>query len=919
MAFADLILTGARIYTGDPHHPWAGALAVAGGSIVAFDDEVTSWIGDSSIMRDLEGAFVMPGFVDVHNHHALAGRADLFELSFSPALSLDEVLAKVAAHATTLPADAWLTGASWGSGLLPQLNTADALARLDAASAGHPVVLSDDSHHNRWVNSAAMTHAGIDDRTVAPGGGVIMRDPTSGTITGVLLESAGIAVAAAAERVAPLDEAAHRACSSRGIEILSAFGITAFQDAATSLPILRALAQLDDESALNAWVVSSMTVNDPIFGFEPVGGELILRGEDFRREHHRPDFVKIFLDGVPPARTGAFLDPYLPDDTHGAHFRGETTIASDELYDWLRMAVERGLSAKVHCTGDASARAVLDAVERLRAEGFCGARFQIAHGQFLADEDLPRLAALGVSADTAVPLVSRGDSGCDSHRASRGSGGTDAAESLAHRPRSDRRGRIALAGGRVAEPVGGNPGSRDPLRPPGARAWHPVARAAITLPEAITVFTPTVRRPWGSAPSPEASRSASRPTSSCSTVTPSRFRSRRSSKPVCTRPGSPVVSCTHTPGNLRQPHQPRRCNDGSLRRDRDRGRIGRIGLSTRRLIDAGRRVLLLEAGGPDTNPMIHDMVGMGSLWHGPEDWDYYTVPQPHAHDRRLHLPRGKVLGGSHSLNAAIWVRGAASDFDGWAADGCAGWSWRDALPVFQAIENYDGGPGQTRGVDGPLDVVGDYPLVPIQQSIIDAAVEIGLTHNPDYNDGVLDGVSQQQITVRNGSRLNTYIAYVRPIEAHPELTIRTGAWVHRVLFEGTRAVGVEYEIDGEVQSSTATDIVLAAGALDSPRILLRSGVGPADELTELGIEPLVDLPGVGKNLHDHLLSPVIFTTDDREIDAPQPGVSVTQTHLFWRSNPELSVPDTQPINFSVPMYQEGTAPGPRAASLSWPG
>lgn len=325
---------------------------------------------------------------------------------------------------------------------------------------------------------------------------------------------------------------------------------------------------------------------------------------------------------------------------------------------------------------------------------------------------------------------------------------------------------------------------------------------------------------------------------------------------------------------------------------------------TRRLIDAGRRVLLLEAGGPDTNPMIHDMVGMGSLWHGPEDWDYYTVPQAHAADRRLHLPRGKVLGGSHSLNAAIWVRGDAKDYDGWEADGCTGWAWKDVLPVYQAIENYDGGPGATRGVGGPLDVVGDYPLVPIQQSIIDAAVEIGLPFNPDYNDGELDGVSQEQINVRDGSRLSTYAAYVRPIEGHDALTVQTGAWVHRVLLSDGRVTGVEFEIDGDVRTVTADDVVLAAGALDSPRILLRSGIGPKDELEQLGIESLVDLPGVGKNLHDHLLSPVIFTTDERPVDPPQPGISVTQTHLFWRSQPDLAVPDTQPINFSVPMYQD---------------
>ncbi|BDV32271.1 GMC family oxidoreductase [Microbacterium terricola] len=324
---------------------------------------------------------------------------------------------------------------------------------------------------------------------------------------------------------------------------------------------------------------------------------------------------------------------------------------------------------------------------------------------------------------------------------------------------------------------------------------------------------------------------------------------------------------------------------------------------TRRLVDAGRRVLLLEAGGPDINPMIHDLSGMGTLWHGPEDWDYFTVPQEHAAGRRLHLPRGKVLGGSHSLNAMIWVRGAREDYDGWAAAGNPGWSWDDVLPLFRAIENSSGGASELRGAGGLLDVTDDYPLSPIQSSIIDAAVEIGLEHNPDYNGDHLDGVSQQQITVRDGTRLSSYRAYVQPIQDAPNLTIQTGAWIHRLLFDGQTVVGVEYEQDGDLVRVHADVVVLSAGALDSPRILLRSGIGPAAELADLGIEVVLDVPGVGKNLHDHLLSPVIFTTDERPVDPPQPGVSVTQTHLFWKSDPELTVPDTQPINFSVPMYE----------------
>ncbi|RDV46768.1 oxidoreductase [Leifsonia sp. ku-ls] len=313
----------------------------------------------------------------------------------------------------------------------------------------------------------------------------------------------------------------------------------------------------------------------------------------------------------------------------------------------------------------------------------------------------------------------------------------------------------------------------------------------------------------------------------------------------------------------------------------------------RRLADAGHGVTVLEAGGEDLNPAIHDPSRMGELWHSADDWDYFTVPQEHAAGRRLHLPRGKVLGGSHALNAMIWVRCAPEDYDGWAARGNDGWAWEDVRGVFEDAERL-------------LAVTDDYPLDPIQESIVQAAVEEGLERNPDYNSGHLDGVSQQQVTLRDGTRWNTYMAYLKPMR--DRVDVRTGCWVHRLLVEqgddGPRVVGVEFEQGGEVQQLRADEVVLSAGALDSPRILLRSGIGPADELRAVGIEPVHDLPGVGRNLHDHLLSPVISTTE-RPVGPPRPGVSVTQSHLFWRSRPELTVPDTQPIHFSVPMYQEG--------------
>lgn len=326
----------------------------------------------------------------------------------------------------------------------------------------------------------------------------------------------------------------------------------------------------------------------------------------------------------------------------------------------------------------------------------------------------------------------------------------------------------------------------------------------------------------------------------------------------------------------------------------------------RRLLDAGLSVTLLEAGGEDENPAIHDLSRMGELWHGPDDWDYYTTPQPGAHGRRLHLPRGKVLGGSHALNAAIWVRCAPSDFDGWAALGNDGWSWRDMLPVYRAMEDFSGGASEWHGVGGPLPVDNDHRLDPIQRSIVDAAVQAGVPFNPDYNGERLDGVSKQQLNIAEGIRVNTWKAYLRPVRE--ALRIRTGAHAHSVLLEDGRAVGVRYRTEDDAFHESCADlVVLAAGALDSPAVLLRSGIGPAAELRAAGVPVVRDSPGVGKNLHDHLLAPVIGETA-RPIDPPRPGSSVAQTHLFARSRPELEAPDTQPIFFSVPMYSEGMAP-----------
>jgi len=397
---ADLILTGGVVRTVDADRPMAEALAIGRGRILAVGTaaEVLAHRGPGTEVRDLAGAAVYPGFVDVHNHHAMAGRTDLFELALPPALGLDEILDRVRAQAQTLPADAWIIGGAVASTLLPTLGSTAIRQRLDEAAGGRPVMIVEDSRHNRWASTRALELAGITAGSV-PAGGVTVLDPVDGTPTGVLLEAAGIPVQEAYDRSGGLDAAQHRAASRRGVEIANSYGITAFQDAGVSVDILTALADLDTAGELNGWVVSSLLINDEIFGFAPLGRELLARGEEFRTAHHRPDFVKIFLDGVPPARTASFLEPYLPDDAHGAHFHGTTTMGPDELYGWLRLVAEEGRGAKIHCTGDGSAHLVLDTVERLRDEGFADARFHIAHGQFLALSDIPRLARLRVTAD----------------------------------------------------------------------------------------------------------------------------------------------------------------------------------------------------------------------------------------------------------------------------------------------------------------------------------------------------------------------------------------------------------------------------------------------------------------------------------------------------------------------------------------
>ncbi|MBT2488430.1 GMC family oxidoreductase N-terminal domain-containing protein [Streptomyces sp. ISL-96] len=331
---------------------------------------------------------------------------------------------------------------------------------------------------------------------------------------------------------------------------------------------------------------------------------------------------------------------------------------------------------------------------------------------------------------------------------------------------------------------------------------------------------------------------------------------------------------------------------------------------TRRLVDRGAEVLLLEAGGEATNPAIDDPLRFGELWFGEQDWAYRTTPQEHAAGRRLHWPRGRVLGGSSALNAMIYARGAALDYDHWAYLGNDGWSWQDVLPAFRAIEDYDTGADETHGSGGPLPVLTKYDADPVHEALIQAAGETGIPHQTDYNSGHPEGISKIQFTIADGRRCSAAAAYLDPVAQSPGLTVVTGARVRRVLLEGTRCVGVEWLREGIVERATArAEVVISAGAIESPRLLMLSGIGAAAELRSVGIDAVAHLPGVGRNLHDHVLAPVIFSTE-RPVGRPSPGLGPAQTHLFWRSRPGLPVPDLQPLHFPAPMYQPGmTGPG----------
>ena len=264
-------------------------------------------------------------------------------------------------------------------------------------------------------------------------------------------------------------------------------------------------------------------------------------------------------------------------------------------------------------------------------------------------------------------------------------------------------------------------------------------------------------------------------------------------------------------------------------------------------------VLLLEAGSPAYNPMIHIPLGFAFLMKPHRNnWGYSTSPEPYLDGRSVNLPRGKVLGGTSAINGMVYVRGQADDYDNWAALGNEGWAYRDVLPLFKRSEDHGKGANDYHGVGGPLYVGGVSNEFPVVDAFIAAAEQAGYPANADFNGPSQAGVGFFATNIKNGSRWTAAKAFLRAGKGFKNLTVVTGAHTRRVLVEQGFAVGVECELGGELKQFRASrEVVLSAGAINSPKILEFSGIGQAELLRSQGIDVVQDLPGVGENLHDH--------------------------------------------------------------------
>jgi choline dehydrogenase len=330
-------------------------------------------------------------------------------------------------------------------------------------------------------------------------------------------------------------------------------------------------------------------------------------------------------------------------------------------------------------------------------------------------------------------------------------------------------------------------------------------------------------------------------------------------------------------------------------------------------------VLLLEAGPPDVNQNVHVPLGYLQLARTEVDWDYASAPESNCNGRRVSLPRGRVLGGSSSVNAMIYIRGNRVDYDEW---GLSGWAWDDLFPYFLKAEDNERGASEWHAIGGPLPVSDQRSNNRISPAFVEAGVEAGLARNEDFNGAEQDGVGMYQVTQRGGMRASAAVSYLHPAMERPNLTVMPYMQVNRVLFNGKRAVGVEASQLGQAQELRAErEVILCGGAYNSPQLLMLSGVGPAEHLTMREVEVLLDQPAVGENLGDHPATYTVFTTPEpeslllalepaamTEFEASQTGPfasNLAESGGFARVDDRTEAPDVQIHVAPVHIVEEG--------------
>ncbi|MGU3432248.1 GMC family oxidoreductase [Actinomycetes bacterium M1A6_2h] len=359
-------------------------------------------------------------------------------------------------------------------------------------------------------------------------------------------------------------------------------------------------------------------------------------------------------------------------------------------------------------------------------------------------------------------------------------------------------------------------------------------------------------------------------------------------------------------------------------------------LANRLSAPSSNDVVVLEAGPEDKNKFVKIPAGFSKLFRSEVDWDYLTEPQPGLAHRQIYWPRGKMLGGSSSINAMMWVRGFAADYDEWAEHAGSGWSFAEIARYFEKIETIQDAAGfgesgsPVRGSDGPMVVSSQRSPRKITTAFLDAADHVGYRTEPANTDEPR-GVSRTMVNQKRGSRWSAADGYLKPAMTRTNLNVITEALATKVIFEGTRAVAVEYVKDGETRTVRARkEIVLAGGAINTPQLLMLSGIGGADQLKTHGIEVIVDAPGVGANLIDHLASLLGYSVDDDSLFAAEKlpelvnylvrrrGMltsNVAEAYGFARSRADLDLPDLELIFGPAPFFDEGLVPATAHAAV----